>query len=704
MKGVLHECIFSSDDRAFGVYRFEPDGSSRLITISGKLGHFEQGEHLSLDGDWVEHPRFGKQFKVVAFKLELPDREEGLVQLLGSGAIQGFGPVFAKRLVDHFGKDTVRILEEEPERLKEVKGLGKKKQQALLDYWKGRENTRKVMLSLSEAGIGYKQALKLQMAYGENAYQVLTHQPYALMNQIKGFGFQTVDRLAMRMGFEPHALERRRGGLSHILNRAEDEGHCYLPKEKLISQTAELLQLSNSDIEAALNEALLEKHLIWIQDVIMKPEFHVLEKEIVQNLQLCLKQPLFVPWDPRALKQVIEKEGFELALSQEGALEMILTHSFSILTGGPGVGKTTLVKILVKYFEQYGFEPVLAAPTGRASQRMEETTGRTAMTLHRLLKVKGETREFVHGPEHPLSGKVFIVDECSMVDVRLFHAFLSALPSSCQVILVGDKDQLPSVGPGRVLADLMESGKVPFAKLSEVFRQSRNSLLVENSHRIINAQMPKSPSQKALQDFYFIPSDSVEHTLAVIHRLVNERIPERFGQAYVKNTQVLTPMKKGPLGTEQLNRQLQAWINPDGQVFSNTDFRIGDKVIQLANNYEVDLFNGDMGTVEAAGTQDLKVKFSDKEVHYPLDTLSDLALAYACTVHKAQGSEYPIVIMPMFEGHRMMLTLELMYTALTRARKLCVWIGHPEFLENVIQNPRRIERYTLLKNRLAQLL
>lgn len=700
---MLHECIFASDDQTFGVYRFEPDGSSRVITISGKLGHLDQGEHLSLEGDWVEHPRFGRQFKVDSFKLELPDREEGLVQLLGSGAVQGFGPVFAKRLVDHFGKETAYILDEAPERLKEVKGLGKKKQQALLEYWKGRESTRKVMLSLSEAGIGYKQALKLQMAYGENAHRVLTHQPYALMNQIKGFGFQTVDRLAMRMGFETDALERRRGGLSHVLNRAEDDGHCYLPKQKLIDQTAELLQLSNAEIEVALNDALLDKHLVWIQDVIMKPEFHALEKEVTESMQLCLKRPLFVPWDTKALKKVIEEEGFELALSQEGALETILTHAFSILTGGPGVGKTTLVKILVKYFEQYGFEPVLAAPTGRASQRMEETTGRSAMTMHRLLKVKGETREFVHGPEHPLQGKVFIIDEFSMVDVRLFHAFLIALPKSCQIILVGDKDQLPSVGPGRVLADLMESGKVPFAKLSEVFRQSQNSLLVENSHRIIAGQMPKSPTQKALQDFYFIPSDSVEQTLGIIHRLINERIPERFGGEYVKSTQVLTPMKKGPLGTEQLNQQLQSWMNPSGQSFLGSDFKIGDKVIQLTNNYDVELFNGDMGTVIEAGTHDLKVRFSDKEVHYPIDTLSDLALAYACTVHKSQGSEYPIVIMPIYEGHRLMLSLELMYTALTRARKLCVWIGSPEFLENLIQNPRRIERHTFLKDRLAQL-
>lgn len=700
MKGVVQECLFSNDENAFGIYKFEPDASARLITISGTLGSLSQGEHLALEGEWVEHPRFGRQFKVKSFRYELPEKEDGLIELLGSGAIPGFGPTYARRLVEHFRKDTVLILESDPERLKEVKGLGDKKRAALLDFWKGRESTRKVMLSLSEAGIGYKQALKLQTAYGGEAYNVLHDHPYEMIHQVKGFGFQTVDRLALRMGVESDSVERLMGGLIYVLEKAEDEGHCYLPKQKLVEETAILLQISNKDIETILDKALLEKKLVWVQDGILKPEFQMIEKEVVSKIQLCLRAPITVPWDTHTLRKVLDKDGLQLAASQEGALEKVLTNPFSIMTGGPGVGKTTLVNLLVKYFEQYGFEPVLSAPTGRASQRLEEATGKTSMTLHRMLKVKGEDRDFVHGPEYPLQGKVFIIDEFSMVDLRLFYAFLVALPKVCQVILVGDKDQLPSVGPGRVLADLMESGKVPMARLTEVFRQGKNSLLVDNSHRIIKGLPLLNVSTKELQDFYFINSDSVEHTLGVIHRLIKERIPERFGEKMSQNTQVLTPMKKGPLGTEVLNQQLQQWMNPSGKSVEHTSFRIGDRVIQLANNYEVELFNGDMGKVTSVVGGEVKVQFGEKEVLYPQDTLSDLALAYACTVHKAQGSEYPVILMPIYSGHKLMLSLELLYTALTRARMLCVWIGSEEFLKELIENPRRIERYTFLKERL----
>jgi exodeoxyribonuclease V alpha subunit len=309
MKGVLHERLFTSDSDEFGVYRFEPDGSVRLITISGSLGVLDQGEHLALEGEWVDHPRFGKQFKVASFRLELPEREEGLIQLLGSGAIAGFGPVYAKRLVAHFGENTYEVLEHSSERLSEVKGLGKKKRQALLEFWKGRESTRKVMLSLSEAGIGYKQALKLQMAYGSHAYEVLQHQPYQIMHQVKGFGFQTVDRLAMRMGIEPQSLERRMGGLEHGLTRAEDEGHCFLPKVELLQQSSVLLQLSVMEMEEALDAALLEKRLVWVRDGIMRPEFNQMEKEVVQALAKSLRQPLLVPWDTSNVRRVLDRDG-----------------------------------------------------------------------------------------------------------------------------------------------------------------------------------------------------------------------------------------------------------------------------------------------------------------------------------------------------------------------------------------------------------
>ena len=454
LKGVVHDCLFSKDDGEFGVYRFEPDSTTRMITISGPLGHLSVGEHLALVGVWVDHPRFGRQFKVNSFELQLPEKEDGLIQLLGSGAIPGLGPTFAKRIVKHFGKETFDVLDNYPEKLKEVKGLGEKKRKALLEYWKGRESSRKVMLALSEAGISYRQAQKLQQAYGAEAHRILNDHPYELIKQVKGFGFQTVDRLALRMGVEADAIDRRVGALVYTLSKAEEEGHCFMPKELLLQDSSELLQMDRQKMEEALNQSLFDKQLVWVQDAILKPEFQFLERDVAEKVKQCLSRPVLVPWDREVLKKVLDRDGLKLALSQEGALETVLTHSLTIMTGGPGVGKTTLVKILVKYFEYYGFDPVLSAPTGRASQRMEEATGRSAMTLHRLLKVKGEERDFVHGPEYPLQGKVFIIDEFSMVDLRLFHALVMALPKSCQVVLVGDKDQLPSVGPGRVLGDL----------------------------------------------------------------------------------------------------------------------------------------------------------------------------------------------------------------------------------------------------------
>jgi exodeoxyribonuclease V alpha subunit len=519
-----------------------------------------------------------------------------------------------------------------------------------------------------------------------------------MVGELPHFGFATVDRLALRMGMKHDAPQRIEKGILYLMEQVLSEGTCYLEKESLIERAERLLHCDNGEASV---DALIEKgDLIWVHHWVCCPSIYNCEKEIAQLLKQRLQGRQRIRWDKQRLATVLERERLKLATSQLEAVSVALGAPFSVITGGPGVGKTTIVKTLVKVWEAMGLDPQLAAPTGRAAQRLEEASGRKAQTLHRLLKVQ-PGKGFVHNAQFPLESRNFVVDETSMVDLELFKAFLVALPKGAQVVLVGDADQLPSVGPGRVLADLIKSGALPVSTLKTVFRQAGNSRLVSNSHRLLEGKLPLLPENQGqqLEDFYFVESSNADHTLRSMRKLITERLPLHFDAATMEQLQILSPMRKGPLGTLNLNQILQSWLNPEGRRVhedQHGELRVGDKVVQMVNNYDVDLYNGDLGEVTGGSQQHLEVRFSGRDVHYEGDGIQDLSLAYAMTIHKAQGSEYPLVIVPISDAHRIMLNIPLLYTALTRAKTMCVFVGSWEVLKTTLERSDHKERVSLL--------
>lgn len=703
--GVVVDTIFYREENGFRVLKVDPDGPGHSFVASGAIGEIDHGEHVVFYGKWVHHPRFGKQYKVDRYEIRLPDSLEGIERYLGSGMIPGIGPKFAARIVKHFGTETLQVLDNEPMRLREVKGLGKNKYNEIVEFWGKKERTRQLMLFLGEHGIGFNLGLKIQKAYGEQALRQLKNNPYRLVQDVRGVGFISADRIALRIGLAHESPERLRCCLFYVLQRASEDGHTYWPREELLYRAEQLIHVDQELIARELDQLIRDHHLYQFEQGVQLPSIHRMEKSICHHIMKLARTRSGLMSEPSILKQCLQGE-MELSSSQASSLSVVINNRFSILTGGPGVGKTTLVKILVKYVERLGLDPQLAAPTGRAAQRMEEATGKKASTLHRLLKFRPDGEgHFTYHENNPLPGRFFIIDEVSMVDIFLFHAFISALPPDAHVVLVGDKDQLPSVGPGRVLGDMLESGKIPVAVLDKVFRQAEGSLLVRNSHRILKRKPPEEAKAGEWTDFYFIEAKDPESTLSYIDRLLLERIPNRFDHKTAFRTQILCPMKRGPLGTIALNEHLQKLLNPNGAEieFGETSFKVGDRVIQMVNNYDVELYNGDLGEVIDRVANGLRIRFDQKEIIYPVETLSDLSLAYACTVHKSQGSEYPIVIMPIYSGHQVMLSLELLYTALTRAKTMCIWVGQRSFLKSVLLQPSSYSRYTFLKDLLMSI-
>ena len=675
-------------------------------TIVGNCAAIWVGEELRATGQWVNHSSHGRQFKADSITCIAPTSIEGIKRYLASGMIRGIGKVHADRIVAYFGERTLEIIDKESARLEEVEGIAAKRRKLIKDSWNEQRGTRDIMIFLQGHGIGTAQSAKIFRTYGHDAIAIVKQNPYRLCRDIWGIGFKTADTIASRVGVPRVSPVRARAGLIYTLQTQAEEGHCFCIEADLLLQANALLDISVDILAEALREEISTHALVKHGDRVYLNHLAHAEKRAAKKLRALLDTPAnFPPIDvERALKWIDTRLTFKLADRQKEALSVALSSKVSIITGGPGVGKTTIIRALVDMFKVRKLNVRLAAPTGRASRRMSEATGADAQTLHRLLKYNPQFHRFEHNAENPLAGDVFILDEMSMVDIILADQFLDALPDSAHLVLVGDTDQLPSVGPGNVLRDLIASGAIPYCKLDTIFRQDKTGLIVRNAHHI-NRGEPFETSASAESDFYFIETAEPETIIKRAVELMTQRIPNKFRMDPLTDVQVLTPMRKNLLGTENLNDVIQKALNPEGPSLLRgcTHYRRGDRVMQMRNNYDKEVFNGDIGFIKEVheGDRMLVVMFDGRPVRYEQSELDELVLAYACSIHKSQGSEYAAVIVLMHTQHFKLLQRNLLYTAITRGKKLVLVVGSSRAVNIAIRANQVRERRTTLQSRIS---
>ncbi|MEM9594384.1 MAG: ATP-dependent RecD-like DNA helicase [Acidobacteriota bacterium] len=714
IEGVVERIVFANRETGWAVVSATVRGRGEM-TLTGPLLGVQPGETLKVTGSWVHDRRYGKQLQVERFETVRPATLIGIERYLSSGLVEGIGGTLAKGLVQAFGLDTLEVIDHQPERLREVPGIGAKRSERIVAAWKRQRGVRDVMVFLRSHGISANWASKIHRHYGDDALRVVQETPHRLARDIFGIGFVTADKIARDVGVAKDAPERADAGVLHILRQGVDQGHLFLPEQDLLTAAARLLDLAGEPVEAALGRLLDAGDLVAadagdpLGRGIFPRRLARAEAGLAAGLRALTAQkelPLDIEVE-RAVAWYESRSGIELASQQRHALAMALTSKVLVLTGGPGTGKTTLIRGVVEILGKKGLRLALTAPTGRAARRLADATGEDAKTLHRLLEFQPETRRFARGPGHPLSADLVVVDEASMLDVSLAHSLVSALPRTARLLLVGDIDQLPSIGPGRVLADLIESGGVPVARLTEIFRQARRSLIVVNAHRVRDGLVPlpgTGPESADGSDFFFIERQEPAAILDTLKHLVTERIPGHFGFTVDQDIQVLTPMRRGLLGAANLNAELQAQVNPEGATVArgSSVLRQGDRVMQRRNNYDLGVFNGDVGRILAfeLGEQRASVDLEGRIVSYPFAKLDELTLAYACSIHKSQGSEYPCVVVPLHTQHYALLQRNLLYTAITRGRKLVVVVGSRRALGVAVHERSSRRRNTLLVRRL----
>jgi exodeoxyribonuclease V alpha subunit len=697
------------------------------VTIVGTIFPVAEGEEIRVSGMWKRHARYGLQFQVQQWHKIDPGTREGIERYLGSGMIKGIGPVYAKRLVEAFGLDTLRVLSEEPLRVLDVGGIGETRARRIIEAWQAQRGMQDVMVFLQGHGVGASLALRIHRVFGASTIEKVRENPYALAREVHGIGFLLADRLAEQIGIRGDFPLRVQAGVLHTLREMAERGHCFADLPSLKRNAAALLSVEEDPVEAAVSRLATRGSLVLqetedgVTQVYLEEIYHA-EQRVASALGALLATPSIVQsekfsgsWSSRGAVELLSPELFgpasvSLDKDQVRAAEQALREKVLVITGGPGTGKTTLLTALLTILRRAEMSFALAAPTGRAAKRMAESSGEEAVTLHRLLEFNPREGGFQRTEDRPLEAEFVIVDEASMVDLPLMDHLLRAVNPQSHLILIGDVDQLPSVGPGSVLRDLIDSGAVPKVVLRRVFRQDRESLIVANAHRILEGQsIVWSEDWRRFPDFAFLPRESEEEILATVKELVRESIPGALELApgeVAQTVQVLTPMHRGLLGTINLNRELQSLLNPEGQRLERGSFalRAGDKVMQLRNNYDKSVFNGDLGQVAAIDAEDggIKVDFFDRLVAYEADELDDIGLAYAISVHKSQGSEYPAVVIPLHTSHYLLLHRSILYTAVTRGKKLVVLVGSKRALAMAIRNFRVERRNTGLAARLAE--
>ncbi len=709
--GAVERIIFHNPENGYTVLLIQPDQAGRVVTAVGAMPPIEEGQTLRLEGGWVKNERFGRQFAVERTELVLPESTEGILRYLSSGLIKGFGKEMARRLVDRFGVETLEILEDDPGRVREVRGIGKKRAAQIRTSWHAHSAQRKSLIFLYGLGLATGTALKVLKQYDDQVERTVRANPYRMVREIRGVGFMTADRVGRAVGIGVEDPVRIRAGLQHVLEEGTSQGHVYLPKELLITQTTGFLEVDQVLVEEAL-AGLVTKGFVISQpaadgdDAIYMPRLAEAEDRLAELLvRLATRSHQLHPaLRARGLEEGSRHAGVELTEEQEEAVEQALQRGLSVITGGPGTGKTTILKAVIHALRASGDSVALCAPTGRAAKRMSEATGFPAKTIHRLLEYDPFSNGFGRDEANPVLADVVIVDEVSMIDLLLMTALLDAIPEEGRVVLVGDRFQLQSVGPGCVLRDVVEARRFPVVTLNTVHRQAAESQIVQSSHRILSGARPAFPPAGEDGDCFFVARDDPEAARDSVVELIRERIPGVFHLDPLRDVQVITPMYRGILGADSLNRALQEALNPGkgGLRKGEQVFRSGDKVMQVRNNYEKEVFNGDIGTIRALNEKDLTiaVDFGGRMVGYVSDDLDDLVLAYAITVHKSQGSEYPGVILVMHTQHYVMLRRNLLYTAFTRGRRLVVLVGNERALARAVRNDETGVRYTRLRDRM----
>ena len=707
LAGLVERVTFHNTENGFCVLRAKARGHRDLVTVIGHAATIVAGEWITASGEWVNDRTHGQQFKARFLKTSEPTSIDGIEKYLGSGMIRGIGPVYAKKLVRAFGEKVFDTIEAEPERLREVTGIGPVRAKRITDAWAEQKVVREIMVFLHEHGVGTARAVRIYKTYGADAVQVMTENPYRLARDIRGIGFKTADAIAMKLGIEKTAMIRVRAGISFALTEAMDEGHCGLPTEELVPLAEKLLEVPPDLIRTALDLELSDGAVIadHVGDTpcAFLAGLYQAERVIADRLARLLNGKL--PWPPiapdKALPWVEQRIGLQLAESQKTAIRLALASKVLVITGGPGVGKTTIVNSILRVLSAKSAKLLLCAPTGRAAKRMTEATGFEAKTVHRLLEVDPKRGGFKRDGDYQLECDLLVVDEASMVDVMLMQALMKAVPDDAALLIVGDIDQLPSVGPGQVLADVIGSGAVPVVRLTEVFRQAAQSRIITGAHSINQGSIPDLSKPEGDSDFYFVQAGDPETAVPLIVELVKTRIPQRFGLNPIRDIQVLCPINRGGVGARSLNIELQAALNPAGnrqvERFGWT-FAPGDKVMQIENDYDKDVYNGDIGYIDDVDPDvgELNASFDGRSVTYGFGELDTLVPAYAVTIHKSQGSEYPAVVIPIMTQHYAMLQRNLLYTGITRGKRLVVLVGQKKAVAIAVRNVSGRRRWSKL--------
>jgi exodeoxyribonuclease V alpha subunit len=708
LQGTVKDITFQNEDNGFTVLKLQTDTNGNFFICVGTMPSIAPGETIRVQGEWESHKKFGRQFSVQSHEIIRPTTKEGIEMLLGSGLISNIGPVRAKRIIETFGTSTLEIMDNSPERLIEVPGIGKKFVEKITEAWERQKHLRSLMIFLQDYNVSVNLALRIYKAYKNQAKEKITQNPYCLVDEVWGVGFIKADNIAQKMGYSHDSYKRIRAGLSHVMQEAASNGHTFLPVEELTNNAAEILQVSKEHLTFSIDHSVETGQLIKDKECIYLPLYYHAEKSVAEKLREILKNNLQKPVDSILFEKWIEnyqqKKKWQGDSVQLEAIRQALQNRVFLLTGGPGTGKTTVLQVIVSYFKEQNIKVALAAPTGRAAQRMGEVSGLKAQTIHRLLEFRPGAGgySFSRNGENPIDAGVIILDEVSMVDILLMRHFLAAVKKETAIVFVGDDNQLPSVGAGNVLADFIKSKIIPHVKLTTVFRQAASSRIVTAAHEIIKGFVPVFTNGKS-ENCFFVAQDDPSKCLDTIVSLVSRRLPERYGYNPITDIQVISPMHKGVLGTQNLNELLQKALNANSLKLTRGQsvFCQNDKVMQIRNNYDMGVFNGDIGTVkEIVEDEGIVVEFDGRRVDYELKDLDELIAAYCISIHKSQGCEFNVVILPVTTQHFIMLQRNLLYTGITRAKKLCILIGTNKALSIAVKNDQAQKRYSRLAAKL----